>query len=144
MPEVRETGDHVLAHPQRLGEHSHRLPGFLQGLAEDHVVEAVVRIVRKAFVEVAVIDRDAFGDRVVDLVLRDLDARAAHRLGIDEHLEKDALAAPQVQYPGAGRHHLHDEEVVPADPFRVPRYSARHEAAPCAGRWSPRSATSRG
>jgi hypothetical protein len=52
--------------------------------------------------------------RLVDPLLLDLDARAAHTLLVGEHFEQFARAATQVEDPGPLRHCVHDEQVVGA------------------------------
>ena len=140
-PKFGKLATTIPTHAQGLVQDGHGLPGFLEGLAEDHVIEAVVRVVRETLVEVAVVDGHTLGHRLVHLVLDHLDAGAPHLLGVDQHLEEDAFAAAQVEHPRSDRDDVHDEQVVPADPFRVPGHAARHAEAPAAGPWSPGSAT---
>src|SRR5665648_1179256 len=86
VTEVGKADHEVLGHPERLAHHEGRRPRLLQSLAENDVVKHAVRVVGEAFVNVAVVDGEAFAHSLVDFLLGDLHPRPANVLPVDQEL----------------------------------------------------------
>src|ERR1039457_404411 len=61
-----------------LPQHPQRVPRLLQRLAQNHVIERLVRIIGQPMVDVALIDRHAAGDGALHLRARNLHAARIH------------------------------------------------------------------
>lgn len=76
VAEIRETHDAVTADAQHLVDDGRRVVDLLQGLAEHHVVERLVRVVAYFSVQVALDNGQALPDAMGHALLVDFDARA--------------------------------------------------------------------
>ena len=92
MPEIGERHDGAAADPQHVFQHHARLPGRLQGLRQDHVIEGIVRIIGEIGVGIALDDRKPFGDAEIDAGARNLDAAAIDIPGLGQALDPLAVA----------------------------------------------------
>src|SRR5215471_9400811 len=99
VSKVRESDDRSLAHAQHVAQYLEWLARFLQGLAENHVIESVVGQVRQRVFEVAVKNRDA--TRVYVLVL-------------SEPVQQLAFATSQIEHASVGLDELADDRVIAA------------------------------
>ena len=125
MAEIGKRHDGVPADAQHVLEHDARLPGGLQRLRQDHVVEGVVRIVREVGVGVALDHRQSLGDALVDALARELDAAPVDAARLGQQPEQLAVAAADVEHLGAGRDHLGDQD------------AGRHARRPACARLPP-------
>ena len=78
MPEVGERHDGPPSHAQHLPQHVQRLPRLPQRLAQDHVIERLVRIIGQPLVDIALIRRHAAGDGALHSRTRNLHAARIH------------------------------------------------------------------
>ena len=92
MAEIREGHDAPAPHAQHFAQHPPRLPRFLQGLAEDHVIEGVVGIVGQPLIDIALKHGDPARDRAAHFLARDLDAARIHVLVRGQPMQQFALA----------------------------------------------------
>ena len=112
MAEVGKRDDGAPAHAQHLAQHFERSPGFLQRLAENHVVEGLIGQIRQGFFDVAVENRNAARDRLLDFCAGDLDPARIHVLVLGEPLQQFPLAAAEVENPRIPLDDLADDGVV--------------------------------
>src|SRR5580658_10678735 len=78
VAEVRERDDGAASDSQHFAQHFERSARFLQRLAEDYVVERLIREIGERVLDVAVKDRNASGNRLPDFSALDLDAASIH------------------------------------------------------------------
>ena len=123
----------------RILQHHARLPRRLQGLRQDHVVEGVVGIIDKISVGVALYHRKALGDAAVDPLTRQFNAAPVDAAAF-EQLQQVAVAAADVEHPGAALHHLRQQQMIAAIMPGVRRHHALqrqgllqhgHASCPC-------------
>ena len=109
MSEVREGDDGAPADAQHVLQHHPRALRRLQGLRENDVVEAVFGIIGEVRIGVALNDRQALGDAVIDAPLRKLDSAAVGLTVAGQHLEEQPVAAADVEDAASRHHHVGDD-----------------------------------
>ena len=112
MAEVRKRDDRPPAHAQHLLQHLQRGARFLQRLAQDHVIERLVRIIREALIDIALIDRNAPRNRAAHLRRRNLHAAREHLLMFRQPGQQLAFAAAEIEHAAAGLDDLADDVKV--------------------------------
>src|SRR5271165_3020766 len=118
-------------------EHGARTPCRLQGLRQNHIIEAVVRIVGEVCVGVALNDRQALGDAVVDALLGKLDAAPVDLALLSQEPQQLAVAAANIEHARARRDQFgHSEKIDaagrqrPGDAHEIPRARAAESMKP--------------
>src|SRR5215470_6831605 len=114
VSKVRESDDRSLAHAQHVAQYLEWLARFLQGLAENHVIESVVGQVRQRVFEVAVKNRDAARDGLLRSRARNLDATRVYVLVLSEPVQQLAFATSQIEHASVGLDELADDRVIAA------------------------------
>ena len=114
VSKVRKGHDSIVANAQHLSQNFQRVPGFLQRLAEDDVLECLGGIVGQAFVDIALINGHAARDGPLHQRSVDLHAAGIHALVNREPFQQFAIAAAEVQHLGVGLHDFADDGVVAA------------------------------
>ena len=70
VPEIRKRHNRPPSHAQHLAQDLQRMPRLLQRLAQDHVIERLVRIIRKPLLDIALIHRNSARNRPLHLRAR--------------------------------------------------------------------------
>lgn len=112
VAKVRKRHDRMAADAQHLLKHAERMAGFLERLGQDDVIERLFRVFGHRLVDVAVIDRDAPGDRFLNQLAVDLDAARLHLLVLAQPGQQRAVPASQVEHPRSGRNQFRDESKI--------------------------------
>src|SRR5262249_19877142 len=77
--------------------HATRAKRLLQSLAEDYVVESLIRIIRQTLIDIALINGNTAGNGALNLRAGDFDAARIHTLVLSQPLEQFAITATEVQ-----------------------------------------------
>src|SRR5690606_21216006 len=102
------------ADAQHLGDGSIRASQCLQRVGHQHRIEALVRKVGQAEIEVGLDDVDAASDALGDLLRIDFDAVALDVVTALEHVEQGPVSAAEIENSAAGGDPApHDVEIAP-------------------------------
>ena len=101
MAEVGERHNDPPANAPHLSQQLERFLHDLQRLAENHVVEARIRVVGQALVDIALVHREPELHAAPDLVRRDFDTAALNALVLFQPCEQIALSATQIEHARA-------------------------------------------
>ena len=112
VAEVGEGDDGALAHAEHVTEHLQGMARLLQGLAEDDVIEGLVRVVVEAGFDVALIDGSPAGDRGLDEVRQQFYATGVDIFVLHQPGDQFAIAAAEVEDARAGRDDGRDDLIV--------------------------------
>ena len=82
---------------QHVLNHFARLARRLQSLRQDDVVERIIRVIGEVSVGIALDNREAFGDRRVHALARELDAAPINTAQL-EQTQKLAITAADVEH----------------------------------------------
>jgi len=102
------------SHAQHFAQYFEWRAGFLQGLAQDHVVERLVGKIGQRVFDIAVKNGDASRDGLPHFGAFDLHAARIHALVFGQPREQFALAASQVQHASPRLNNGADNRVVAA------------------------------
>ena len=111
IAEIRHDDERAVREAQDFLQHALGELELLQGLAQDGVVERVVRKLRQAVVEVPVNDGNATPDAGDDALGIDLHPLNSATVRVAEIFKQTPIAAAQVDHAAADGNVLHDHVV---------------------------------
>src|SRR6185437_3470075 len=114
MGEIRKRHDAMAADAQHLPKYFQRLAGFLQRLAEDDVVEDIVRVIGKSLLDIALKNGDAARNSALDQRSRDLDTARIDAFVRGKPCEQLAVAATEIEHFCSRLNNVADDGVVAA------------------------------
>src|SRR5579872_1766100 len=114
VAEIRKRDDPALRDPEHPLQYPERIPGLLQSLAEDRVIERAIGIIVQRRFQIALIHGNPARDSFLHACAGHLDAARIYILVFAKPREELALAAPQVEHASLGLYQLADDGVVAA------------------------------
>ena len=87
MGKIRKTDNAPFTHAKHFSDDETGMTDFLEGLAEDHVIERLIGEIGEALINITVVDGEALADAFINLFFRDLDPGPFNLLFIGQELK---------------------------------------------------------